>query len=72
MNNFGAFRYYDLEGYYSSGHPGMVYKSRTLNFTDKGALQFDDQEAQTAHAVLGEQGASQQGILSNVLHGEDH
>lgn len=47
-------------------------KSQTLNFTDKGALRFDDKEAQNARAVLAEQDASQPVILNDVLHGEDH
>jgi hypothetical protein len=71
MDFFGAFKYYDLESYYSSSPPG-VDKSQTLNFTDKGALRFDDKEAQNARAVLAEQDASQPVILNDVLHGEDH
>jgi hypothetical protein len=49
-----------------------VYKSPTLNFTDKGALGFDNKEAQNAREVLAEQDASQRVILSKVFHGEDH
>ena len=71
-NFFGAFRHYDLESYYSLGPPGAAYKSPTLNFTDKGALGFDDKEAQNTRAVLAEQDASQRVILCNGLHGEDH
>jgi arylsulfatase A-like enzyme len=72
MNFFGASGYYDLGSYYSSGPLGVVYKSPTLNFTDKDALRFDDKEAQNARAVLAEHDARQRVILSNVLRGEDH
>jgi hypothetical protein len=71
MDFFGPFRYYDLDSYYPLG-PAGVYKSRTLDVTDKGPLRFNDKEARNARAVLAEQDASQRVILSNVLHGEDH
>jgi arylsulfatase A-like enzyme len=64
MNFFGASGYYDLGSYYSSGPVGAVYRSRTLDFTDKDALRFDDKEAQNARAVLAEHDARQRVILS--------
>lgn len=72
MNFFGAFRDYDLESYYSLGSQGGGVQESSLNFTDKGALRFDDKGAPNAHAVVAEQDASQRVILSNVLNGEDH
>jgi hypothetical protein len=72
MNFFGASGYYDLGSYYSLGPLGACTRVEPSTFTDKGALRFNDKEAQNARAVLAEQDASRRVILSNVLHGEDH
>ncbi|HEY1904092.1 MAG TPA: sulfatase-like hydrolase/transferase [Terracidiphilus sp.] len=70
MDFFGASGFYYQGFYYSCGPVGVVYKSSTLDFTDKDALRYDSKEAETVRAVIAEQNASQRLILDHVLKGQ--
>jgi arylsulfatase A-like enzyme len=70
MDIFGASGYYDRGYYYSRGPLDVVYKSPTMNFSDKDALLYDSKEAESVRAVLVDQDTRQSELLFRVLNGE--